>query len=72
MKAAERPLPNFVFPVQSLSDSCDTTFVKATTEDARLLVTSDGVTLHVVDNIVDVAHWQPNDELRVCGDRVIN
>ena len=72
LKASEHPQPNFGFPVQSSSDSCDTTYVKARTEDGRLLVTSDGVTLHVVDNIVDVAHWQPNDELRVCGDRVIN
>ena len=72
LKASEHPQPNFGFPVQSSSDSCDTTYVKARTEDGRLLVTSDGVTLHVVDNIVDVAHWKPNDELRVCGDRVIN
>ncbi|WP_238935577.1 hypothetical protein, partial [Enterobacter hormaechei] len=68
LKASEHPQPNFGFPVQSSSDSCDTTYVKARTEDGRLLVTSDGVTLHVVDNIVDVAHWQPNDELRVCVD----
>ncbi|HBH9258388.1 hypothetical protein Q2V57_23365 [Enterobacter bugandensis] len=72
LKVSDHPQPNFGFPVQSSSDSCDTTYVKARTEDGRFLVTSDGVTILIADNVVDVVHWQPNDELRICGDRVIN
>lgn len=29
LKASEHPQPNFGFPVQSSSDSCDTTYVKS-------------------------------------------
>lgn len=72
LKNSEHPLPNYGIPVKPSSEICDTTYVKARTEDGMFLVTSDGITLHISDNPADVTHWQPNDELRICGDRAIN
>lgn len=72
LKRSAHPLPNFGIPVQSSSDSCDTAYVKAREEDGKVLVTSDGIVLYISDNIIDVAHWLPNDELRICGNSVIN
>lgn len=51
LKASEHPQPNFGFPVQSSSDSCDTTYVKAREGANKQVISSQADSLIKISRI---------------------